>query len=207
METNEHLLMRLRRADANEAWREFYEAYRGVVMGYAYRCGLWGHAAEEVLQETFVALVRILQTFCYDRRKGRFRHFLFRIVHHRARAAKKRERVYARRGATLDEEHCADLLADDVPRRQHEAEWMHARREWQSALAAEALRLVRSSPAMKPRTFAIFEDSVVRGLPAETVAAKHGITVGNVHQIRHRTLQRIKRELAPLLLAAGELPA
>lgn len=207
IDTNETLLERLRCTDAHGAWREFYAAYRGAVLGYAHGQGLRGSAADEVLQDIFVALVRVLPTFRYDRARGRFRHFLLRIVHHRTQAAMKRARQVGKRDTSIDGIENAEPLLDDAPTRAAEAEWIQARNNWRAALAAEALARVRRHPAMKRRTMTIFEDFVLRGQPAVEVAAKHKVTEGNVHQIRHRTLQRIQRELAQLLAAAGEEPA
>jgi RNA polymerase sigma-70 factor (ECF subfamily) len=207
IETNETLLDRVRRADAHDAWREFYAAYRGAVVGYACRLGLRGAAVDEVLQDTFVTLVRVLPDFRYDRERGRFRNFLFRIVHHRSHAAIKRQRTGERRDISPDAAGIAELLRDDAPARMDHEEWTRAREAWRAALAAEAYARVRAHPAMKPRTIAIFDDFVIHGQSAEEVALKHGTPVGNVHQIRHRTLQRIQRELAQLLAAAGEEPA
>ncbi len=207
IETNETLLERVRRTDAHDAWREFYAAYRGPVLGYARRVGLRGAAAEEVLQDTFVALVRVLPAFRYDRRRGRFRNFLFRIVHHRAQAVLKRARIGGARHTPIDGREAAAALLDDAPARRADEEWRRDLGHWRAALAAEALARVRRHPAMRARTMAIFEDFVVHGQPAEAVAAKHGATVNTVHQIRHRTLVRVQRELAQLLAAAGEEPA
>lgn len=207
VETNETLLERVRRTDAHDAWREFYDAYRGPVLGYAFRQGLRGQAVDDILQDTFVTLFRVLPRFRYDRSRGRFRHFLLRIVYNRSQAARKSGRINGARHALLEECAAAEEVLDDVPRRLAEEEWMRAQHDWRAALVAEARTRVRRHSATKPGTMDIFDDFVIHSLTAEEVAAKHGTTVGNVHQIRHRTLSRIKRDLEQLLADAGEEPA
>ncbi len=207
VDTNESLLELLRRADAHDAWREFYRAYREPVLRYAHHVGARGALLEEVLQDTFVALVGILSQFRYDRERGRFRNFLLRIVHHRTQAALKRARVGATRHTALEHAESTDALPGVLPEDGATAEWEKARGAWRSALAAEALARVRRHPGTKSSTMEVFDDLVLRGEPAETVAARHGMEVGAVHQIRHRTLRRIQRELDQLLAAAGDPPA
>src|SRR5690349_9984870 len=90
IDTNETLLERVRKTDAHEAWKLFYEQYWAVILGYARKLGLNPHQAEEVLQETMVTLMRQLPEFQYDRSRGKFRNFLLTIVHRKSLAALRR---------------------------------------------------------------------------------------------------------------------
>lgn len=198
IDTSETLLDRLKVENAHDAWREFYHLYWGAVLRYARKLGLSEHQAEEVLQETMVTLIRLLPTFVYDRRKGRFRNFLLTIVHRKS-LAKLRN---ARRNLALP----LDLLNSDYSPDifdHNNAAAAEARARWREALGEEALRRLRDDPALGENTFAVFQAYTIEGRAASAVAAEFGLTENAVYQIKNRLLRRLQRELANLLRSSG----
>lgn len=201
--TRESLLGRLKAEDAHEAWKEFYELYWGAIIRYAQKLGLNQHQAEEVLQETMVALMRILPGFAYDRRKGKFRNFLLTIVHRKALAALRRA---ARRSGTevpWEQAGKADIAEDGQQLGEPDAGSLG---RWQDSLLEEALRRVREDVRLGERTFAVFEDYVIRRRPVEEVATRFGIKENAVYQIRNRLLRRVQGEVALLMRNSGTTP-
>jgi RNA polymerase sigma-70 factor (ECF subfamily) len=197
--TNESLLDRLRADNAQEAWREFFAAYWGVILRYGRKMGLRQDQAEDVLQETMVVLMRKLPEFVYDRRKGRFRNFLLTIVHRRALAVFGRE---ARNPAVAWEELSPELV--NQVSKDHRVGESEAQARWREALLEEALRRLRCDGRLGAGTLAVFEAYVVRAEPAIQVARRFKMTENSVYQIRNRVLRRVKAEVRRLQQSAGD---
>lgn len=195
--TNESLLGRLRVDNAHEAWRQFFEAYWGAILRYARKLGLNDDQASEVLQETMVALMRILPDFAYDRRKGRFRNFLLTIVHRKSLSVLRR--MSRQRVVTWDD--LAESTPD--PLGSHTAAETEARERWRDSLIEEAIHRLRADPRMEEHTFAVFEAYVIEQQPVEEVARKFGLTENAVYQVRNRLLRRLKLEVARLMKSSG----
>lgn len=198
IETNESLLGRLRGDNIDEAWREFFGAYWGVILRYSRKLGLNEHQAEEVLQETMVALMRILPEFTYDRCKGRFRNFLLTIVHRKSLAVMRRsgrQREVAWTDTTRGQ-------ANDFFENQ-DAALREAEARWRDSLMEEAIRRLRDDPRLGEKTFAVFEAYVIKHQPAEKVANRFGLNENAVYQIRNRLLRRLKRDVAMLMKSSG----
>jgi len=79
--TRPSLLLRVRNSEDQEAWREFDELYRDLILGYCRRRGLQRADAEDIRQLVMLSLAQAIRGFAYDRERGRFRSYLFRIVH------------------------------------------------------------------------------------------------------------------------------
>ena len=80
VETSPSLLIRLKEDDNDLDWEMFYHLYADIIFRYARKLGLNDAGAQDVLQETMVALMSVLKKFDYDPRRGKFRSFLFTIV-------------------------------------------------------------------------------------------------------------------------------
>lgn len=198
--TRETLLDRLKAGDAHDAWREFYHCYWGAILHYARKLGLDAHQAEEVLQETMVALMRILPEFAYDRGKGRFRNFLLTIVHRKALAVLRRARRERASRVPWDEEH-DDGTTD--PFGGNETAEAEALNRWQEALLAEAMRELRADPTLGELTFAVFDAYVIEKQPAALVAANFGLKENAVYQIKNRLMRLLERRVARLMRDSG----
>lgn len=158
IDTRESLLNRLKVGDAEDAWKEFYRLYWRAILGYARKLGLSRHQAEEVLQETMVALMRILPEFVYDQDKGRFRNFLLTIVHRKSLGMLKRTSRKSEVPWDEGRDGAADVFGNG-----HSVE-VEALARWQDALLGEAIRRVREDGRLAEKTFAVFDAYVVQPL-------------------------------------------
>src|SRR5580765_2080020 len=61
--TRESLLSRLKETSADESWREFFETYWKLIYNNARRAGLSDNEAQDVVQETMVALMVHIRGF------------------------------------------------------------------------------------------------------------------------------------------------
>jgi RNA polymerase sigma-70 factor (ECF subfamily) len=197
IDTRETLLGRLRVENAQEAWKEFYHLYWRAILGYARKLGLDGHQAEEVLQETMVALMRILPEFAYDPSRGKFRNFLLTIVHRKSLAALRRAQRISATHVPWEESEAGGLGHPC------EVDSGEAEVRWREVLMAEAIRELRADQTIERKTLAVFEAYVIQKKDAAEVAACHGLKENAVYQIKNRLVRRLQRRVRQLLHDAG----
>jgi RNA polymerase sigma-70 factor (ECF subfamily) len=190
-ETNELLLDRVKELDAHDAWKLFYDQYWAVILAYARKIGLKEHQAEEVLQETMVALMRILPGFRYDRAKGKFRNFLLTIVHRKSLAVLRRSKREATGLASWACNGAADKLGPGDGKAEIEEEVMA---RWRESIMEEALRRLRERSDLGDNTFAVFEAYVINKRAASAVAAEFGLKENAVYQIKNRMVRFLRHE-------------
>ena len=144
LKTRRSLLSRLRDLDDRNSWRTFFDLYWRMLYNVARRAGLTEADAQDVVQETVVAVARQMPEFQYDRAKGTFKQWLFRIV--RRRVADHLRRVYRQppKGELafdpLAEDEESATVAPDQRTGEFGAAWDQ---EWEQAIldAAVAPRL------------------------------------------------------------------
>src|SRR3989454_10569085 len=76
IQTRPSLLNRLKRGDDAESWQEYYRVYGKLVRDFAIQAGLTDTEADEVVQETAIAMARNLPDFRYDPKVCRFKTWL-----------------------------------------------------------------------------------------------------------------------------------
>src|ERR1051326_113545 len=74
--TRASLLSRLRKTESSDAWGEFYQLDTGLIRNFALGAGLIEAEAEEVVQETMIAVARHLPEFQYNPKVCRFKTWL-----------------------------------------------------------------------------------------------------------------------------------
>lgn len=103
------LLRRLSTGD-EAAFSEFYQRHHGGIYRYAMHMSGSSQSAADVVQETFLTLIRHAQN--YDEKKGAPAAFLFGIARNHLRKLQEREGRYA----PLSDDSGRTLSADDVHR-------------------------------------------------------------------------------------------
>src|SRR5437867_1224129 len=81
--TRASLLSRLRDLGDSDSWREFFETYWRLIYNVARKAGLSDDAAQDVVQETVIAVARKMPEFRYDPAKGSFKQWLLLITRRR----------------------------------------------------------------------------------------------------------------------------
>ena len=76
IQTRPSLLNRLKSGDDPESWRAFYRIYGKLVRDFALQAGLNDTEADEVVQETAIAMARHLPEYRYDPKVCRFKTWL-----------------------------------------------------------------------------------------------------------------------------------
>jgi len=205
IETNETLLDRVRKTDAHDAWQEFYKEYWSAILRYSRKLGLNATQAQDVLQETMVALMRTLPNFSYDRRKGRFRNFLLTIVHRQSLAALRRARRHSNHDSIDSHAPWAESrpLAEVLSAPLSQTEQDEAERRWHESLVEDALARLRDDEAVDRRTYQIFRAYVIENQSARAVAAEFGVQENTVYQIKNRLIRRLQGDISRLMHNSG----
>src|SRR5256885_1283871 len=81
--TRRTLLSRLRNLDDQESWRTFFNLYWRLLYNVARKSGLDDGGAQEIVQDTVIAVARKMPEFHYDPARGTFRQWLLRITRRR----------------------------------------------------------------------------------------------------------------------------
>lgn len=187
--TNTYLLDGLRDPGNAAVWQEYVDRYRPLIMRYGVRLGLNSPDAEDVAQQTLVTFCTSFQQGKYDREKGRLRHWLFGIARNQIAnwSRKKRAREVQIPDGSDRTGFFAGIRDEDALERLWE-------QEWRDTVMQQCLAEIRRE--VEPHTFEAFELFAAKGLPAEQVAEKLGMTANAVFSAKRRILRRV-RELLP----------
>jgi RNA polymerase sigma factor (sigma-70 family) len=203
--TRSSLLSRLRDLGDSDSWRAFFETYWRLLYNLARKSGLADADAQDVVQETVIAVARKMPGFHYDPAQGSFKQWLLVIT--RRRIQDHLRRVYRSLPAVIDPPvEVADRMANQPtdslpPGAAFEAAWEE---EWRDNLYRAALARVRQRA--NPKHFQVFDGCVLQGLRPPEVARMLGLNVAQVYLARHRVTQAIKRAAAEVEEELGRLP-
>lgn len=211
--TDSGLLLRIRVPEDTESWREFFNMYRGSIAGLAMKGGLNAAEADEVLQETMLAVSQGIGTFDYNRAEGSFKGWLFTITRRAMyRQFRKRPPAGGRPRPATSEAVTVhpsdsqvegsdiagnelDLLPDPAPGLEQYFE-----KEWRQAILAVALK--RVSQQVKPKQFQMFDLYVTQHLPMSKVTRMLNVNAAQVYMAKMRvsaclrdTITELEREL------------
>jgi RNA polymerase sigma factor (sigma-70 family) len=206
--TRPSLLNRLRQKDDTESWQEFYRIYGKLVRDFALQAGLTDIEADEVVQETAIALARNLPEFRYDPKVCRFKTWLLNQASWRTKDQLRKRN----RGAGVVTHHSGDpggyapLAVQEETARTSTinrvpdpaAPNLDAlfETEWRESLFAEALERVKRKFGSKQ--FQVFDLLVRKEWPAKDVARSLGISLANVYFTRHRFEAAVAKEIRQL---------
>jgi len=188
------LLSRLKDWEDNDSWRDFFETYWRLIYDVARKAGFNDAEAQDVVQETIVAVAKQMSDFRYDPSKGRFKNWLRQITRRRI-ADQLRKRYRDARPGLEDGVEQADSLAaaPDPPTPDLDAIW---EREWEQRLATLALERVKR--LVRPEHYQIFDLCVVQDWPVSKVAKALGASASLIYVTRHRIGAMLKKELRKL---------
>ena len=78
--TRHSLLVRLKNWEDADSWKEFFEIYWKLIYGVAIKSGLTDVEAQEVVQETVIAVSKKMPEFNYDPSVGSFKGWLLHMT-------------------------------------------------------------------------------------------------------------------------------
>jgi RNA polymerase sigma-70 factor (ECF subfamily) len=200
--TRASLLSRLHDLTDSDSWRAFFETYWRLLYNVARKSGLNDVEAQDVVQETVIAVARKMPEFRYDPAKGSFKGWLLLITRRRIQDHLRwLYRFAPASDAPGDELACGakDVPAlDPTPDAQIDTAWEH---EWRENLFRAALARVRQR--VNPKHYQVFDYCVLQELPAPEVARMLGLSAAQVYLARHRMSAAVKRAVRELEVELG----
>ena len=170
-------------ADSQHArWAVFYSRYQPMMQAYL-RERFPSLDAEDVVQETFAALAKILPDYKYDpEKKGAFHNFLTGVLRNKALCALDA----SRRKMTIEER--MQLAISVNGKSVHEQSY----RDWRENLFEVALQQLLADESIQDRTKQAFIRTAINGESIEVVADSLGVQRNTVDCMRSRTLQQLR---------------
>jgi RNA polymerase sigma-70 factor (ECF subfamily) len=187
--TRQSLIARLNDWGDRRKWQEFFETYWQLIYSIAMRAGLRDDEAQEVVQETCIAVAKNVGG--YDSKAGSFKSWLLQMARWRITDQfRKRDK---RRATPGDDDSRATGTIDRLPgsgEREFTAMWED---EWQRHVLDAALARVKQR--VEARHYQIFDCVVVKQWTAAKAAKELGVNIAQVYLVKHRLKAMLKREL------------
>jgi len=191
--TRQSLLSRLKDWADQESWKIFFDTYWRLIYNAAMKAGLTDPEAQDVVQETIIAVMKSMPDFEYDAEKGSFKGWLLRLTGWRiADQLRKRQQGIEHRKheprtstRTATVERLPDPMGLEL-----EAVWEE---EWEKNLMEAAIERVKKR--VDPKHYQIFDLYAVKGWPVTKVARTLKVNCGRVYLINHRIKKLIKKEI------------
>lgn len=194
--TRSSLVRRLGNWEDHSGWQVFFERYWKLIYAVALKAGLTDAEAQDVVQETVVAVARQMREGRYDRTKSSFKNWLClitrrRIVDHFRRRTKLEIQPRASSDDTSRTD-TAERVADPTSL-ELDAVWDE---EWRKNLADAAIERVKQHVSSKQ--FQIFDLSVLKDVCVRDVAKLLKVNAAQVYLARHRVGALVRKEIARL---------
>jgi RNA polymerase sigma-70 factor (ECF subfamily) len=205
--TRHSLLARLKDWGDQTSWQDFFDTYWRLIYNVAVKAGLTDAEAQEVVQETVIAVAKKIGEFKTDPARGSFSAWLMRLTRWRiADQLRKRGKVGAglsdldnegrlKRGRRPDDTGSTGTLEriPDPADVALEALWTE---EWETHLMASALERVKCQ--VSPRQFQIFDLHVLQKLSVRETARTLQASVASVYMAKHRLSALVRKEVRKL---------
>ena len=195
--TTSTTLLRDVASDSQHArWTEFAARYRPMMEAYL-RERFPSVEADDVIQETLIAVCAALPSYCYaPDEKGHFHNYLTGILRNKA----LRQFGANRRQAEIAEKVREGVSSDGragAPRTPL-GTMSDEEQSWRETLVEIALQQLMNDESIQSRTRQVFLRVVVNGEKPDDVAAAFGIERNAVDQIKSRMMPRLQKIVADL---------
>lgn len=193
--TRRSLVDQLQNWDDRKRWQEFFDTYWKLIYSAARKAGLTDVEAQEVVQETVITVAKNVGKLRYDPKVGSFKGWLLNITRWRIADQFRKRLPESQRHRRFDDTRITatmDQLADAGGKMLDEL-W---EKEWQENLLQAAI--TRLKKKIDPKQFQIFDCYVQKQWPAQKVAERLRVSVGQVYLARHRVAALLKKEVKAL---------
>ena len=194
--TRRSLLSRLKNLDDQESWNDFSRIYRGLVYGVARQAGLTDSEAQDIVQETFISVVKTIQEFKYDPAVGSFKSWLRHTtswkISDRYRKRVKEAAMGARHSQGTARTATVERIPDPAGLKLEDI-W---EAEWEKSVFSAALDRVR--PQVRAKQYQLFDLYAIKGWSVQKVARTLDVHVGQVYLAKHRISALLKKEIKSL---------
>lgn len=193
--TRSSLLRRVRDQADSASWDEFVGLYRPILIKYVGSRGLGAHDVDDVVQVIFEKLWQQLPNFELQRQRGRFRTWLWRVMHN---AVVDWLRAQQRRVAA-EETRRQELIA-------RQSQFAEPHESWELDIRTRALQFAieKVRPQAQPNSWACFEQHILKGRASSEVATELGMTENAVNVNCSRVLARVSNQCREYLEELGD---
>lgn len=194
--TRRSLLERLKNWEDEKSWREFFDTYWKLIYGVAVKTGLTDAEAQEVVQETVIAVAKHMPGFHYNSALGSFKNWLLHTTRWKiSDQFRKRlpNRAQTRRNpATGSRTALIEKIPDPITT-VGDAAWDE---QWRQAMLDAALERVKRR--VKAKQVQMFDLYVLKNWPVAEVAQALGVSAARVYLAKHRVAALLKKEIQTL---------
>ena len=194
--TRHSLLSRLKHWDDQESWRDFFDTYWKLIYGVAIKSGMSDVEAQEVVQETVIAVAKKIPEFKTDPAFGSFKAWLLHLTRWRiADQFRKRQRQGRAHQHRSDKTSTTSTIGkiQDPAGFELESIWDE---EWEKNLIDAALERVKRQ--VNAKQYQIFYLYMIKKLSVRSVAKSLGVNIGQVYLAKHRVGGLVKKEIKNL---------
>jgi len=193
--TRHSLLSRLKNWEDHEAWRQFFDTYWVLIHGAAINAGLTHAEAQDVVQETMIAVAKHMPGFHYSLKHGSFKSWLLRQTSWRiADQFRKRQT-----GPSHDTTPCSSAsqtvpqIGIDPATWEFEVMWDV---EYENCVRNAAFEKVKLK--VDPKSFQAFDLYIVQEWPAIKVAKLLRMSRAHVYLCTFRVRRLVEKEMMSL---------
>jgi len=187
------LLTRLKNWDDNEGWKRFFDTYWRLIYGTAIKAGLSDAEAQDVVQETVIAVAKKMNEFKYDPALGSFKGWLLTLTKWRIsdQYRRRQQKEHVRWESPDETARTSDIESQaDEQGLQLDAVW---EAEWQNNLMAAAIDRVKRK--VGARQYQLFDLYVIKQWSVDEVAKTLKVSVSQVYQAKSRITPLIRSEV------------
>ena len=194
--TRKSLLSRLKHWDDQKSWQDFYGIYSRLIYGAAIKAGLREAEAEDVVQDTVIAVAKAIQGFKYQPEKCAFKTWLHAITRRQVANQFRKRQGKGRLLEPLPSQDEEAELVNDIPDPASQALDETWEQEWERNLLEAAAERVKRR--VSPAQFQIFEYHALQGHGVSETAQALGISAAKVYLVKHRIAKQVREEVAYL---------
>jgi RNA polymerase sigma factor (sigma-70 family) len=194
--TRATLIQRLKNWQDQSSWQDFFETYWHLIYGVAVKRGLTKPEAQDVVQETMIAVAKHMPAFRYNPTIGSFKAWLLNMTRWRIADQLRKRQPLVVCLELKDETSLGDKKADgemDLAMSDLEKVWDD---EWEKNLLEVAVTKARRH--LDPKQYQIFDFCVNKEWKPERVAKAFAISIDQVYMAKHRVAELIKGEIERL---------
>lgn len=191
--TRQSLLERLKDWEDQKSWLDFFNTYWKLIYGVARQMGLTDAEAQDVVQETLIAVAKKMGQFKTDPARGSFKSWLLLITRRRINDQFRRRAAQPGLAHGFSDDSSRTAMLEQLPdqaRPALEAVWQE---EWEQNLVSVALERVKQLVSAKQ--FLLFYQQAYKEWPAPKVAEQYGVSLAQAYMAKYRVGRVLKREL------------
>jgi RNA polymerase sigma factor (sigma-70 family) len=192
--TRQSLLSRIKDWKDGQGWQEFFEIYWKLIYRTARKAGLDHAAAEEVVQETVIAVARKIPEFTYDPKIGSFKGWLLQLTRWKI-IDQFRQRKDTIPFSAEEEGFILSQQEGGGAGVEHDLSSIWEE-EWEKNLLESAMERVKAR--IDPRQFQIFDMYVLQMKPVRQISQALGINPARIYLAKHRVSKLLAAELKRL---------